>query len=166
LVLKTTAYILAAALVIFGAAWPADAQATDWEKVPLYWYYQNVSTNVPPLQDIVEMRIVEGERQFKWKVPNPPTKAALEALNAAAVAWYPGWCKDCAADYGLWEDKPKAAIKLTVLELNKLRAWVRDFKAAVAAATSLADLKANVAALPDMDTYSKAQVEAALKAEM
>jgi hypothetical protein len=134
---------LTAALVILGAAWPADAQATDWEKVPLYWYYQNVSTNVPPLQDIVEMRIVDGERRFKWSVPNPPTKAALEALNAAAVAWYPGWCKEVAADYALWENaKLRAVIKLMVIEINKLR---------------------QNAGLP---TYDKAQVEAALAAEM
>lgn len=47
-------------------------------------------------------------------------------------------------------------------EINLLRSWVSQFKAAVAASTSLADLKARVANLPDLPQRTPAQAKAAV----
>lgn len=58
----------------------------------------------------------------------------------------------------------RAMAVLTVDELNALRSWVTDFKAAVAAATTLADLKARVALLPSLPPRTYAQARAAVRA--
>jgi hypothetical protein len=47
-------------------------------------------------------------------------------------------------------------------EFNLVRSWTRDFKAAVDAATSLADLKVSVAALPDLEDRTLAQLKTAI----
>lgn len=48
-------------------------------------------------------------------------------------------------------------------ELNDLRGWLTDFKAATAAATSLADFKVRVAALPNLPDLTMAQAVTAIK---
>lgn len=48
-----------------------------------------------------------------------------------------------------WPIAVKAAFLATLDELNLLRDWITAFKAAVAAATSLANLQTRVAALPN-----------------
>lgn len=57
----------------------------------------------------------------------------------------------------------RAVVILTVDELNILRQWVMSFKAAVAAATSLADLKTRVAALPNLNDRTNAQARNAIE---
>jgi hypothetical protein len=52
----------------------------------------------------------------------------------------------------------RAIIVGTVTELNDLRAWITSFKAAVAAASSLANLQTRVAALANTPQRTKAQV--------
>ena len=53
----------------------------------------------------------------------------------------------------------RACLKVTIDEINNLRQWITAFKAATAAATSLADLKTRVAALADTPnrTYNQAR---------
>lgn len=52
---------------------------------------------------------------------------------------------------------------LTMDELNILRLWITDFKAAVAASSSLVDLKTRVAALSNTGQRTKTQLYNALK---
>lgn len=66
------------------------------------------------------------------------------------------------------QGKVNRAIPLGILDsavaaLNTLREWDMSFKAAVAAATSLADLKTRVAALPDLPDLVEANVVNAVK---
>jgi hypothetical protein len=55
---------------------------------------------------------------------------------------------------------------LTLDEINNLRQWVGGFKAATAAATSLADLKTRVASLPNTPDRTRAQLLAAVRAKL
>ena len=56
------------------------------------------------------------------------------------------------------------AVLLTIFdENNNTREWIQSFKSAVAAATSLADLKNRVAALPDMPDRTIAQAKNAVQ---
>lgn len=55
----------------------------------------------------------------------------------------------------------RAVASIMVDEINALRDWVTSFKAAVAAATSLADLKTRVAALNDLPDRTLAQAKTA-----
>jgi hypothetical protein len=56
----------------------------------------------------------------------------------------------------------RAVVSLTVDELNDLRDWISLFKAATASATSLADLKARVAALPNLPARTLQQARTAI----
>lgn len=59
------------------------------------------------------------------------------------------------------------ALALIVLqEVNTLRTWLRDFKAATAAATNLANLQTRVAALPNTPDYTPAQLMNAIKGKL
>lgn len=56
------------------------------------------------------------------------------------------------------------AIYLTIIdETNRFRDWITQFKAATAAATSLADLKTRVAALPDFSQVTTQQAIAVVR---
>jgi hypothetical protein len=65
----------------------------------------------------------------------------------------------------LWKALRGAAAVL-VDELNILRQWEMSLKAAVAAATSLADLKTSVAALPNLPDRTLAQAKSAIQAKI
>ncbi len=60
----------------------------------------------------------------------------------------------------------RAAAKVMVDEINLLRSWITDFKVQVAAASSLADLKTRVAALPAVPARTLTQFKTAIKAEI
>lgn len=60
----------------------------------------------------------------------------------------------------------RATAALLVDELNALRQWNTGLAAAVAAATSLADLKARVALLPALPNRTLAQAVAAVQADI
>lgn len=55
----------------------------------------------------------------------------------------------------------RAVAAIMVDEINALRDWVTAFKVATAAATSLADFKTRVAALPDLPDRTLAQAKSA-----
>ncbi|HYE21765.1 MAG TPA: hypothetical protein VEA69_25215, partial [Tepidisphaeraceae bacterium] len=57
----------------------------------------------------------------------------------------------------------RALAKATLDEVNALRQWEVDLKAAFAGASTLAQLKTAVAALPDLPPRTSAQVRAALR---
>lgn len=54
----------------------------------------------------------------------------------------------------------------TMDEINSLRQWITSFKAAVAAATTLADLKTRVAALGNLPDRTPSQVKSAVVAKI
>jgi hypothetical protein len=60
----------------------------------------------------------------------------------------------------------RSAASLLVDEENLIRQWLTSFKVEVAAATSLADLKARVATLPAMPDRTMAQAKNAMKAKV
>jgi hypothetical protein len=76
---------------------------------------------------------------------------------------------DAEAAIALLETHPQfrkmmvAFADITKDEINTLRAWITDFKADVAAATTLADLKTRVAANPDLPARTLAQLRTALR---
>lgn len=57
----------------------------------------------------------------------------------------------------------RGVVSVTVDEVNALRQWVTSFKAAVAASSSLADLKTRVAALANTPDRTLAQARTAIK---
>lgn len=60
----------------------------------------------------------------------------------------------------------RSVLLVAVDEINNLRQWLTSFKAAVAAATTLADLKTRVAALPNTPDRTPAQAKAAILNKM
>jgi hypothetical protein len=58
--------------------------------------------------------------------------------------------------------RDRAVVLVALDEVNDLRAWVTQFKAAVAAASSLADLKSRVAALPNLPQRERDQAKGAV----
>ncbi len=72
--------------------------------------------------------------------------------------------KDAVSLINLLEANPRAfraVAGLVVDEINTLRQWIVAFKAATAAATSLANLQTRVAALPDLPDRTLAQAKSA-----
>ncbi len=60
----------------------------------------------------------------------------------------------------------RAIAALAIDEINTLREWIVSFQAAVAAATSLANLQTRVAALPNLPDRTLAQAKAAFIAKV
>lgn len=82
-----------------------------------------------------------------------PIIAAFDASLEAENAWLTQKLRDAAKAQWSEPDKVGKALRcyaaIDLSELNVLRTWLVDFKAEVSAATSLADLKTRVAALPN-----------------
>lgn len=57
----------------------------------------------------------------------------------------------------------RAAALVVLDRVNELREWLTAFKAATAAATSLANLQTRVAALPNTPDYTAAQIKTAVQ---
>lgn len=80
-----------------------------------------------------------------------PTEAVLRLAVAASS-------KTALGALGEHAVVTRALAALVLSELNLLRAWLADFKAAVAGAGTLAALKTAVAALPNTPPRTRAQV--------
>lgn len=85
----------------------------------------------------------------------PGVNNVINRLRGAAVAYF----QDQADRQQLLS---RAIVLVTVDEVNALRDWITSFKVAVAAASSLADLKVRVAALDAMPDRTEAQAKAAV----
>ena len=134
-----------------------------------YWYYNNVSTNVPALNEIIMMQDnSDGQGvHFTWRIENPPTKATIDAIDdTEATLWAEQARLTILVDYDKWSEREKAMLKLLLKDNNALRKWVNDFKTAISESSSLADVKTKVAALPDMPERTKPQVMKALEDEL
>ena len=133
-------YIIA--ILIMTTAISADAGYA--EKVR-YWYSQNVSTNVPALNEIISMQDnSDGQGvHFIWRIDNPPSRATIDAIDdSTATAWFNDEQATKESDYGKWSKREKAMFKLIIKEINKLRVKNGD------------------------PAYTVGQIKAALKAEM
>lgn len=60
----------------------------------------------------------------------------------------------------------RAALLVTLDEINNLRQWIEAFKAQVALASNLADLKTRVSSLPAMPDRTTAQVKNAIRGKI
>lgn len=87
-------------------------------------------------------------------VPTPTEKLAFERSQAVGIIQ---------ADPQAFSKAQRAAALVTMEELNLLRQWIEAFKAAVAAATTLADLKSRVAALSAMPDRTATQIKGAIQ---
>jgi len=129
-----------------------------------------LNANASPLSNFY----VDNE-VIQWWSPSlgkQPTQAELDAVtqeqvDTARLAKLRLQAKtliDSADDDSVERDK---AIAFAVLDgVNNLRAWLVDFKASVAAATSLATLKTNVAALPNLPEITRQQMITAVKSKL
>ncbi len=100
-----------------------------------------------------------AELQAAWdtlEANRAATVLAARRVATAALATAP----DAAAQL------VRAELLVTMDELNTLRQWVTTFKAAVAAASTLADLKTRVAALANLPDRTAAQIKPALVARI
>jgi hypothetical protein len=86
------------------------------------------------------------------------TAARLARVRAAAKAFMDALDAAGQRDRGI--------VLVSMDEVNALRDWVTQFKAATAAAATLADLKTRVAALPNLPQRTAAQAKAAIKARI
>ena len=83
-----------------------------------------------------------------------PIINAFDGSQQAQDAWQAGRNEDSAVLFmtalGTEARAYRAVAAIMVDEVNALREWIVSFKAAVAAATSLANLQTRVSALPDL----------------
>jgi hypothetical protein len=91
------------------------------------------------------------------QLPGSSVQLPLERAAAKALL-----ASDPTPDFKL----DRAIILATVDELNALRQWITSFKAAMAAATTFADLKTRVAALASTPDRTSVQVKAAISAKL
>lgn len=100
------------------------------------------------------------KKNSAWTAPQ--IAAALNALETAP-AKTPQTVAQAAID--AMDIATKAALATEFDELNVIRDWIEQFKAQVGQASSLADLKARVAALPAMPPRTVPQALAAVRAK-
>lgn len=108
----------------------------------------------------------------------PVIQAEKDAIEAVVVGW--DWTLTAdrqehwatlqnAVDVAAERDQviPRSIIGLMLDEVNTLRTWIREFEGIIASATSLADLKAKVAAISGtMEDRTNAQARTAVKNRM
>jgi hypothetical protein len=115
-------------------------------------------------KDFVATKHYEG-LELEWLSDTPrPTDEQIaavtqEQINAARLTKLRDAAKQFQDDQQAQNVALRVTVKLLVDELNILRQWITDFKAATAAASSLANLKTGVAALPNVPqrTYQQAK---------
>lgn len=93
---------------------------------------------------------------------NQGQKDAVDAASAAAALAAAKAEATAAIDGNVGYDL-RAIANLTIDEINALRQWITSFKAATAAATSLANLQTRVAALANTPDRTLAQAKTAYK---
>ena len=109
------------------------------------------SPEATPQQRTAAQAIVDG-----WLANDP---AILNQINATQLTKLRTAAKQFHDDQQAQNVAFRAFVKLVVDENNLLRQWITDFKAAVAAASSLGALKTGVAGLPNVPqrTYQQAK---------
>lgn len=89
-----------------------------------YWYYNNVSTNVPTLNSIITLQDNSDGTgvQFNWKITNFPSRVVIDAIdNTIAVDWFTDYKLDKEVDYLKWSASERRRFKLLIKLINRLR---------------------------------------------
>lgn len=142
-------------------------------------YFDRLSESVRAACPVLVVRVGRRADRSTWTFDPDPSATAQQVAAAQAVidsfadtdaaqaAWEASAAKAAASDgydgTGAEYRLVRAVAKLAVDEINALRQWVTAFKAAVAAASSLADLKTRVAALPNVPDRTYAQARTAVQ---
>lgn len=126
-------------------------------------------------------RMVNGQRvectaqedtafQAEWTDGTPGTGSKWLADQAAEVTKQKTNAKEVFADSNATSDYHarwgRGVVLVTMDELNELRKWSRDLKAAVAGAATLAALKTAVAALPTLNAREANQIMPAIRVKI
>lgn len=107
-----------------------------------------------------EIAAIEAE----WLANTPLGEAEQQAADAQARRDQAKKVYDeVMADMEALAQAARALALITMDEINLLRQWVADFKGQVAAASSLADLKTRVAALPNTPDRTTTQLKQAIR---
>lgn len=134
---------------------------------------QSVHTPDFPVVDWIlnpDLSPVAGVEPRYWKIVGdavlPMDAGERAAVDAAALTTSRTQAKAAAkaAIDGLDGYVLRAMAANMLSEVNDLRTWITSFKAAVAAASSLTDLKNRVAALPNVPQRTVTQAKTAYKA--
>jgi hypothetical protein len=133
--------------------------------------------NFPP--DPGRSRSLIGGLYVEWSIVEPTPQEVLDYPPIAITANLRADAKAVLSDTG--RTYPKGVVpehKRGLAKLlravadaardsdNSMRAWITSFKAAVAAATNLADLKTRVAALPALPAITNAQLVTAISSRI
>jgi hypothetical protein len=98
------------------------AQAIDWNASLRYWYYQNVSTDVPHTLELVQMTGNDNATvQIDWFISPHPTREQLIALEPAAVAFWAKKEKQKQIDPVQWQNQELARAITNLIALVNLR---------------------------------------------
>ncbi len=148
---------------------PTPIQLTD----RLYSSLQNASISVDGISGVVSpwnpatVTVQPSNLQSSAQA----TINAFDGSQSAQDAWnaLPQDQKDAVLLINLNSSNARAYRAIAALaidEINTLREWIVSFQAAVAAATSLANLQTRVAALPNLPDRTLAQAKAAFIAKV
>jgi hypothetical protein len=88
------------------------------------WYHDNVSTDVPPFNEIAELTDKsDGEGvKIKFLIENHPDKEAIDAIdNATAIAYCKGVDDLKKVDFDKWSPQERVLLKFLIKHLNKHR---------------------------------------------
>jgi hypothetical protein len=117
--------------------------------VELSW---NTQTMAKPSESEISAWIAEPEFSNWYTTHGGDTTLTARQLALDAVS------QELRREYMI----DRAIAMVVIDEINSIRQWIMDFKAATAAAASLADFKTKVAALNDMPQRTGAQARAAI----
>jgi len=140
---------------------PTAIARVDWRAVdrldgqgPVLTFWNVAKLGAQPSQQTLEdIEALAGYQTF-WSQAQIDARALSDSRTAASTSVTSG------TDY---RDKvARAIVQEAVDEINLLREWIMSFKAAVAAATSLANLQTRVAALSDLPDRTLAQAKTAI----
>ncbi len=143
---------------------PTPIQLTD----RLYSELQNASVSVDGISGVVSPYnpATVSVQPSNLQASAQATINAFDGSQAAQDAWnaIPSAQKQAVLLINLLDANARAYRAIAALaidEINTLREWIVSFQAAVAAASSLANLQTRVAALPSLPDRTLAQAKAA-----
>ncbi len=143
---------------------PTSIQLTD----RLYSELQNAGISVDGISGVVSPYnpVTVSVQPSNLQASAQATINAFDGSQGAQDAWnaIPQDRKDAVLLINLTNPQARAYRAIAALaidEINTLREWIVSFQAAVAAASSLANLQTRVAALPDLPDRTLAQAKTA-----
>lgn len=120
----------------------------------------------------IVVNVVEWDGTKSYSLPSGVTAVAATIDAQPGGTWdganftRPAPDEVILSDRDMLGDAVEAMALITLSEINLIRGWFVSFKAAVAAATNLANLQTRVAALPDMPDRTVQQLVTAVRNKM